>query len=1015
MRKFNIEKTVKIVCAIVLSSFVLSSGFFLSSVSKIKTEYSISQFLPASHPRLKMDQQVRQAFHISESPAFIVTIQQPTGNWFEIKKLKELQEISDKVAKWSGVHRAISIGNLSGAFMQKGQLIVGPLIEQGQAKDLKERLLNDPLITPGLLSKDGTTALLYVEMKEVSVQELGKVQTKLKPTLQQVFKHASISVGGVPAIQSDITWLLNKEVRHFVLLALVFTMISLFLIFRGFMALILTSLVVVVGNAWMVGFMLFLGLPLTVLSTTLPILVSVMVVSLVVRSLLRFHEVRSEPGRDLFSALFKSQKDILFPNFLATFTTAVGFLTLMTSSSPMIVQYGWTVGGSIFLSWAVSTLTLIPLILFFPKIEPRKWMAKPAPWSLWITNHPKRVFISLTLIFFVLGYIGMNLNWRSRLFDDLPADMESRQATQKIDQHMGGLVTFDVIIDGQKQEFWNSPENIKKLNSLAKRLRSFDGIGSVKTIYDFVRIADKHSKFSRAQLAEIYFLYSLNAENPLSSYLSGDNRKTRLEVRLQDIPQVQSQLLMARIEKEAAEEFKTAKLEFGGMGSTVHIVNREISKELIFGFWHALLIISVALVFILRSWKLALVAAFPNLSSPAVLLGFMALTSTPIKPGLALVFSIALGLAYDNTLYLLSRLKQIFKESGEWRIGQAFYLESHPCLISTLVVASGFVAFLLSYFEMNRLFGSYMLLSICAALIGDLVVFPAFLQVLPKAFWPKSKLAVRPKLTLVPPLEKTPNPEEKENWSRAAAIVGILVGIGFFMQPVALASVNGEELIQKAKKNLYTEKEGLKIKMKIMDKTGDKKEREIEMTRLSGDDHRFYARILLPRDLKGMSFLSIIKGDDQQQWIYLPSSKQTRKVVGASGGDSGILGSDLTTEDLDFEAFKGSQAKIIKKEKGQTLVESKLAKGPYSKVWLWVDDEKALPMKVEYFSGAKKVKTVEFSKYRNFKNVWRAQLVSVKNLDLGRETRVEMVSWNSASKVTTRELSSQNLSRLAEE
>jgi len=970
------------------------------------------------HPRIKMDQQVRQAFHISESPAFIVTLQQLNGNWFEINKLKELKEISERIGKWSGVHRAVSIGNLSGAFMQKGQLTVGPLIEQGKPQDLKERLINDPLITPGLLSKDGKTALLYVEMKEVSVQVLGKVQSKLKPTLQQTFKNAHISVGGVPAIQSDITWLLNKEVRHFVILALVFTMISLFLIFRGFVALIITSLVVVVGNAWMVGFMLFLGLPLTVLSTTLPILVSVMVVSLVVRSLLRFHEVRNEPGRDLFSALFKSQRDILFPNFLATFTTAVGFLTLMASSSPMIVQYGWTVGGSIFLSWAVSTLTLIPLILFFPKVEPRTWMAKPAPWSLWVTEHPKRVFISLTLVFSVLGYIGMNLNWRSRLFDDLPADMESRRATQQVDQHMGGLVAFDVIIDGQQREFWNSPENIKKLNSLANRFRSFDGVGSVKTIYDFVRIADKHSKLSRPQLAEIYFLYSLNAENPLNGYLIGDNRKTRIEIRLQDIPQVESQLLMARIERETLSAFKEAKLEFGGMGSTVHIVNREISKELIFGFWHALLIISIALVFILRSWKLALVAAFPNLSSPAALLGFMALTSTPIKPGLALVFSIALGLAYDNTLYLLSRLKQIFKESGEWRVGQAFYLESHPCLISTLVVASGFVAFLLSYFEMNRLFGAYMLLSIAAALIGDLVVFPAFLKVLPQAFWPKAKNLVRPKLILVKSPEEVPtplSPIEKENWSRAAAIVGILVGLCFFIQPVALASVNGEELIQKAKKNLYTEKEGLKIKMKIMDKMGDKKEREVEMTRLSGDDHRFYARILLPRDLKGMSFLSIIKDGDQQQWIYLPSSKQTRKVVGASGGDSGILGSDLTTEDLDFEAFKGSQAKIVKKEKGQTLVESKLSKGPYSKVWLWVDDGKALPMKVEYFSGEKKVKTVEFSKYRNFKNVWRAQLVSVKNLELGRETRVEMVSWNPATKVTTRELSSQNLSRLAEE
>ncbi len=1003
--KSNVEKNVKIVCAIMLGLFICSTIYFLSSFSKIKTEYSISQFLPSSHPRLKMDQQVRKSFHISESPAFIVTVQTHAGDWFEKKRLKELQDVSNKISNWTAVHRAISIGNLTGAFMQKGQLMVGPLIEQGKLKDLKSRLLNDPLITPGLLSKNGKTALLYVELKDVSVQEMTTVQNKLKPLLKSTFPEAHVLVGGVPAIQSDISHLLSKEVQRFVLLALLFTMVSLFLIFKGFMSLILTSLVVIVGNAWMIGFMLAMNLPLTVLSTTLPILISVMVVSLVVRSLLRFHEVREEPGRDVFSALFKSQKDILFPNFLATFTTSVGFLTLLSSSSPMIRQYGWTVGGSIFLSWAVSSLTLIPLILFFPKIEPRKWITKPASWSLWITNHPKRVFVSLSVFFAILGLIGTNLNWRSRLFDDLPANIESRRATQLVDKNMGGLVPFDLIIDGHQKEFWNSPDNIKKLNALSLRLRAIEGVGSVKTIYDFVRIADGRHAMSRAQLAEIYFLYSLNADNPLSRYLNGDAQKTRVEIRLQDIPQVQSQLLMAKIEKETLAEFKGSRLEFGGMGSTVHIVNREISKDLIFGFWHALLIISIALVFVLRSWKLAVVAAYPNLSSPAVLLGFMALTSTPIKPGLALVFSIALGLAYDNTLYLLSRLKQIKKETGVWNIGQAFYIESHPCLISTLVVASGFFAFLLSYFEMNRIFGAYMLLSIGAALIGDLVLFPSFLKVLPQSFWSNiNKVDVKSETT-----------SQIKDWPRVAASLFIIAfGLQLFVAPVVHAT-EGAELIQKAKKNLYTAKEGLKIKMKILDKSGDKKEREIEMTRLSGEDHRFYAKILKPRDLKGMSFLSVVKGEEQQQWIYLPSSKQTRKVVGATGGDSGILGSDLTTDDLDFEAFKGSQAKILKKEKEQTVVESKLSKGPYSKVWLWVDDKKGLPMKVEYFSAKKKVKTVEFTKYRNFKNVWRAQKVIVKNLDLGRETQVEMLSWNPASQVTTRELSSQNLSRLAEE
>ncbi len=47
-----------------------------------------------------------------------------------------------------------------------------------------------------------------------------------------------------------------------------------------------------------------------------------------------------------------------------------------------------------------------------------------------------------------------------------------------------------------------------------------------------------------------------------------------------------------------------------------------------------------------------------------MLLRYLALTETPIKPGVAIIFSIALGLAFTNTIYALNRLRELRKKNG---------------------------------------------------------------------------------------------------------------------------------------------------------------------------------------------------------------------------------------------------------------------------------------------------------------------------------------------------------------
>jgi uncharacterized protein len=117
-----------------------------------------------------------------------------------------------------------------------------------------------------------------------------------------------------------------------------------------------------------------------------------------------------------------------------------------------------------------------------------------------------------------------------------------------------------------------------------------------------------------------------------------------------------------------------------------------------------------------------------------LLLGFLALFQVPIKPGIAIIFSISLGLAFCNTVYVLERLKYILKTSSR-KLSLPIYAlmkkETMPCLVSSLSLFGGFSIFLFSVFPMNKLFGVFMLASIAAGLLGDLVWLPAMLKRFP--------------------------------------------------------------------------------------------------------------------------------------------------------------------------------------------------------------------------------------------------------------------------------------------
>lgn len=982
--KSNFPNSVKRLSISTLLFVFVITILSLFALPKLQTQYSLKQFLPQDNPLLKRDEHTRQLFQLSDSQPFIITakISAESETWFEKEKVQSLERLTDLLSHFPGVKNTLSVATVQGAINGDDGLSVGPLLQSLPVEKWQRETLNNPLISPTLISKDGKTASIIVNIKPLNTQELLHLRQNLAVTASAAVPFSHVEIGGTPAVQTDVGVLLQTEIRNFVVLGFLACFLVLGLIFANWSPLIISFIVIICSNIIVLAIMALAGYPFSILSSTIPILTTVDVVSLCIHTLLRFTEERkNQPHLNHHQLVNYTFKTLLGPNFFASTTTMIGFLALLTVKVPLIRDYGVTAAGSIVVGWIVTTALLFPLLHFLPGPRAREWAWSKARWALYLFRRSGIWAFLIVLVCSALALKGQSLSWSARLFDDLPTNHQVRLSTETIDKELGGMIPVDVEIKGSS-DAWNDPKLLAKLDQLLSDIRDIKGVGSVVGLPDLIAAANiHHSRLpaSRSSTAEIFFLYSLSSNSPLKNFLNTDSSNTRVSVRTQDLPANELHSVVADIKNLTQKSFPEMHAEVSGMGSTIHHLNNELSHELIFGFWQSMAAICLVLIFVFRSVRWAIIACIPNLVPPAALLGFLAISHTPIKPSVAIIFSIALGLAFNNTVYLLERLRLIQKtsKSKNLEIEKTLWREGNPCLISSMTLLAGFSVFMASYFAMNRIFGFYMLLSMLAGLVGDLILLPTLLKSCP---WL---------------LTSVPWKKEKVMATVSALFLAIFISLSPTATHAQLPTVEkvGEEMSQR----LRSRDEEFVVNMKIIEADGSSKDRQMRIWRLSPEkkEHYLLVRMQKPQDLKGTALLATLKGDQEDKWIYLPSTKQTRRLTGESG-QGGILGSELSVEDFDFNREQGAQNSLKKeievKGKKYYLVESDVnsTSANYSKVVSYVSAVDYLPVKAECFDKqGKLMKVLDITGYKKVSPTkWRAGKIKIRNVQNKRGTEI---------------------------
>ncbi len=969
----------------------LLAGFVWSAVKlgSLSTEYSFKQFYPQNHEILKVDREVKKVFQLNERSPFLYLVELPGHqDWLNKTRIKRLQNLTNKLAEIDQVEQAVSMTSIEGAAFSKNEILIGNFFDRVKEKNWRAEIKKNPLIYPLFLSKDLRTAIFAVYTRELSTAELKKKDKILSSTIGKTFPQARVTSAGVPVMQTQLTDLIKSELGLFFVVALVVFCLLLFILFSHWSAVVAAFLILAISQIFALGLLVLFKVPMNVILSTLPIIVSVAVMSLIIHTFHAWSFKTSQLGTVNFIERwrqgFVTLKDLMLPNCLGALTTAIGFLALAPSEIPIIKQYGWVVFFIVcFMALYGQGLVLISLPFVRPTM--RSWFDRPATWALVSIRRAKPIFWTV-LTFSVFSVLGFSdLNFSGKLFTDLPAKNISQRTTQTLDQKNGGLVTYDLVLEANTAGFFKERNNIYKLSDLAEHLRQENRIGSVLALPDFFQ---GNIPAKQSMVSETLFLFSMAEKNPLNNFVTEDAQKARLMIRLTDQSGETVSQLRDWVKESIHSYFPNVIVKESGMAVANHTINQLVAKSLVMSFWHPLVLIALFLGLIYRSFRLAFVACLPNLIPPFVLIGVMAATNVVIKPSVALVFAIALGFAFNNTIYLLDRMRKKNSLAG------ALEVEANPCAFESLVMFFGFSVFVISQFSVNQLFGVFMMISILVGFIGDLFFLPAVLTLFPKILDQpqKSQLIREPSL------------------AKAASISALLI-LGLAGSSVEAATAT--DVLKRSQKQIDARDDQALVEMKIIEKNGEEKIRKINLRSLRGKTFYVIAKIESPADVKGMGFLGQVENGEESQWIYLPSSQQVRRVV-TGKTKAGLLGSEISAEDLNTQAIRHAKAKLLKGSNDLFQIEVTPKKGTsaYTKVVSYIDKGTYLPKRAEYYVGKKKKKTVEFSDYKKIGSVFRAQKISVKNLLNGRMTEVRFSEMKVNSGLSESDFTQNALKRL---
>ena len=156
---------------------------------------------------------------------------------------------------------------------------------------------------------------------------------------------------------------------------------------------------------------------------------------------------------------------------------------------------------------------------------------------------------------------------------------------------------------------------------------------------------------------------------------------------------------------------------------------RSVSLNVILGLLLAFGLIALFMGLLFRSIKMAFISIIPNVFPILLTAAYIGFAGIDLNMSSAIVFTIAFGIAVDDTIHFLSRYRQEMKlgRSRLFGLRRTFISTGKAIIITTIILLGGFGSLLFSDFLSTFYIGLFVSMTLIFAVVTDLTLLPLLL------------------------------------------------------------------------------------------------------------------------------------------------------------------------------------------------------------------------------------------------------------------------------------------------
>ena len=459
-----LQRLLKHPVLVLFCTLLVSGMFFVAMKTNSNMETDLDKYMPQSHPAFVYSNQAEEWFDINDS--ILIEIEHPDGiyNPGTLQKIKDVTKALQKMPeiKKADVTSLYTADNIVGT--EDGMDVTAFYTkipnDAESVEELRRSVRDNEMVYERLVSTDETVTVVVAKIEDdVFSQEFYQ---RIMALTQSYAGPEKLYVAGTPIVEGTLAYLGPKDMQRMVPIVIGVIILVLYLTLRSVKNTIFTLLVVLFSTIWAFGLMAALNIPIYAVSTMIP----VMLIAIGVADGIHLYShldlfLRDHPHTTKQEAVGEMLHEMWKPVVMTSVTTAVGFISLVSSQVYPIKYFGLFTAFGVMAAMLFS-LVLIPsgILLFgFPaRHHRRKESVRAETASPAFTFAEKIVKYKFAIVILTVIVIGLSLSgipkiWiNSSFLDKFERDSDIVLTDAFVNAHFGGTNSVNIVLESSVKD-----------------------------------------------------------------------------------------------------------------------------------------------------------------------------------------------------------------------------------------------------------------------------------------------------------------------------------------------------------------------------------------------------------------------------------------------------------------------------------------------------------------------------------------------------------------------------------